>query len=292
MTEFKQIIGRGTRIYEDQELGIDKKFFTIMDFRSVTDKFADKDFDGDPVMIKKIANVDIETQLTDSDIFGEEQQPFQTEPEPEPSPYPKKPKIIDAGEIEETDNNKIYVAGVKVSLLNKRIQVLDANGKLMTESLIDYTRRSLLKEFSSLDHFLNRWNTSDKKKALLEEMEQHGILLEDLREEIKKDLDIFDLICHIAWDKPALTRRERANNVKKRDYFSKYEEKARKVLNALLEKYADVGIEAIEELGILTADTTIKEIGRPLEIFKLFGGKEQYLAAVKALETEIYQMAV
>lgn len=296
MTEFKQIIGRGTRIYEDQELGIDKKFFTIMDFRGVTDKFADKAFDGDPVMIKKIINVDTETELTESDINGsDDEQSVTDETETivaDPQGDYEVGKIIDAGDIEETDNSKVYVAGVKVTLLNKRIQVLDANGKLITESLIDYTRRSLLKEFSSLDHFLNRWHTSDKKKALLEEMEQHGILLEDLREETQKDLDIFDLICHIAWDKPALTRRERANNVKKRDYFSKYEEKARKVLNALLEKYADIGIEAIEELGILTADTTIKEIGRPLEIFKLFGGKDNYLAAIKALETEIYQMAV
>ncbi|OQW93267.1 MAG: restriction endonuclease [Beggiatoa sp. IS2] len=288
MTEFKQIIGRGTRIYESLELGIDKKFFTIMDFRNVTEKFADKDFDGEPVMIKTITNVNKDTELNDIDIDGTTGEVVFGVSEPL-TDYAV-PEIIEGGDINE-GQGKVYVDDVEVILLNERVQYLDPNGKLITESLKDYTRRSLLKEFSSLDSFLNRWSSADKKKALLEELEQHGILLENLREETQKDLDIFDLICHIAWDKPALTRRERANNVKKRDYFSQYGEQAQKVLRALLDKYADVGIEHIEELGVLKADELIRDMGTPLEIFKWFGGKDKYLTALKNLETEIYQMA-
>lgn len=287
MTEFKQIIGRGTRV--DEEYG--KLFFTIMDFRNVTEKFADKDFDGEPVMVKEITAIDENSELTETDIFDtSDQPPIEPQPEPEPDTKPEIPVIIDGGDIVE-EPRKIYVAGITVTLLNQRVQHLDPNGKLITESLKDYTRKSLLKEFSSLDSFLNRWSNADKKKALLEELEQQGILLEDLREETQKNLDIFDLICHIAWDKPALTRRERANNVKKRDYFSQYGEQAQKVLRALLDKYADVGIEHIEELGVLKADEIIREMGTPLEIFKWFGGKDKYLTALKNLETEIYQMA-
>ena len=240
MTEFKQIIGRGTRVDEDYG----KMVFTIMDFRNVTDLFADKDFDGEPVMIKVIAESD---DLTDSDIFGSESETNTNGETPATVPttdYPP-PIIIGGGDIIAEPHNKIYVAGVSVKVLSERVQHLDANGKLITESLKDYTKKNLLKEFRSLDDFLNRWNSADKKKTLIDELEQHGIILENLREEIKKDLDIFDLICHVAWDKPALTRRERANNVRKRDYFSRYGEQAQQVLQALLEKYADDGIENI-----------------------------------------------
>jgi len=292
MTEFKQVIGRGTRV--DEEYG--KLFFTIMDFRNVTEKFADKNFDGEPVMIKTLSNVGDDTEISDLDTTESDDATTLDTEEAKTVKPPEQPKdydiptIIGGGNIIE-EPQKIYVAGVAVTLLNERVQHLDANGKLITESLIDYTRKGLLKEFSSLDNFLTRWNSAEKKKALLEELEQHGILLEDLREKIKKDIDIFDLICHIAWDKPALTRRERANNVKKRDYFSQYGEQAQKVLRALLDKYADVGIEHIEELGVLKADELIRDMGTPLEIFKWFGGKDKYLTALKNLETEIYQMA-
>ena len=288
MTEFKQIIGRGTRV--DEEYG--KLFFTIMDFRNVTHLFADKDFDGEPVMIKTIINADDDTELSDDDIFQTENQEDKADGNGTSGETGNddKPHLIDGGNVIE-EPRKIYVVGVNVTLLNKRVQHLDANGKLITESLKDYTRRGLLKEFSSLEHFLTRWNTAEKKKAIIEELENHGILLEELQEEIKKDLDVFDLICHVAWDKPALTRRERANKVKKRDYFNQYGEQAQKVLHALLDKYADVGIEHIEEIGVLKADEVIREIGTPLEIFKWFGGKENYLSALRNLETEIYRMA-
>ncbi|MDP2903645.1 MAG: DEAD/DEAH box helicase family protein [Methylovulum sp.] len=294
MTEFKQIIGRGTRVDEDYG----KLFFTIMDFRNVTDLFADNSFDGEPVMIKTVSNMDETTELTDDTIFGGTDEAIidslsgeAVDFEPaERSNDDDIPVIIDGGNIIAEPPNKIYVAGVSVTLLSERVQHLDSDGKLITESLKDYTKKNLLKEFRSLDDFLTRWNTADKKKALIEELEQHGILLENLREEVKKDLDIFDLICHVAWDKPALTRRERAKNVRKRDYFAQYSEQAQQVLQALLDKYADGGIENIENFDVLRLDP-ISTIGRPVEIFRLFGGKEQYLTALKDLETEIYRMA-
>ncbi|OHB98483.1 MAG: restriction endonuclease, partial [Planctomycetes bacterium RIFCSPLOWO2_12_38_17] len=246
MTEFKQIIGRGTRINEDY----DKTFFAIMDFRNVTDLFADPAFDGYPVMIKEVKG---EEELTDQDIHPEEDQeiidPETGQPvdfeEKGSVEYPTPPEIIQGGPIVSEPRQKVYVAGVDVSVLNERVQHLDANGKLITESLKDYTKKGILQEFQSLDDFLARWNSAHKKKAVIEELESHGIIPENLMAEVKKDLDAFDLICHIAWDVPALTRRERAENVKKRNYFTKYGEKARKVIEALLDKYADEGIENI-----------------------------------------------
>jgi len=284
MTEFKQIIGRGTRINE--EYG--KTFFTIMDFRNVTDLFADRAFDGDPVMVKVIK---AEDELTEADIHPEDEQVIA--PDSSDDVYPlaeQQPTIIDAGIIAADKLQKIYVAGVDVSILNVRVQHLDGSGKLITESLRDYTRKGLLKEFRSLDEFLARWNQADKKAALIAELEGHDIILENLRDEVKKEFDLFDMICHVAWDMPALTRRERAEQVKKRNYFTKYGEKARLVLAALLEKYASEGIENIEDMHVLTLDP-IKWIGTPAEIVKIFGSKQKYLAALKELETEIYRLA-
>jgi type I restriction enzyme R subunit len=284
MTEFKQIIGRGTRINE--EYG--KTFFTIMDFRNVTDLFADPHFDGDPVMVKLI---NAEDELTEADIHSDDEQVCG--PVSSDDVYPlaeQQPTIIDAGTIVADKLQKVYVAGVDVSILNVRVQHLDASGKLITESLRDYTRKGLLKEFRSLDDFLARWNQSDKKAALIAELEGHDIILENLRDEVKKEFDLFDMICHVAWDMPPLTRRERAEQVKKRNYFTKYGEKARQVLAALLEKYASEGIENIEDLHVLTLDP-LKGLGTPAEIVKIFGGKQLYLAALKELETEIYRLA-
>jgi type I restriction enzyme R subunit len=290
MTEFKQIIGRGTRINE--EYG--KTFFTIMDFRNVTDLFADSAFDGEPVMVKQL---DAEDELTEADIHPEEEQVIDPETGA-PLDFPEDlypltddhPVIIDGGPIVADKTQKVYVAGVDVSILNVRVQHLDSSGKLITESLRDYTRKGLLKEFRSLDEFLARWNRTDKKAALIAELEGHDIILENLRDEVKKEFDLFDLICHVAWDMPALTRRERADQVKKRNYFTKYGEKARLVLAALLEKYASEGIENIEDMHVLTLDP-IKRLGTPAEIVKIFGSKQQYLAALKELETEIYRLA-
>ncbi|QVW35190.1 DEAD/DEAH box helicase family protein [Geobacter sulfurreducens] len=290
MTEFKQIIGRGTRINE--EFG--KRYFTIMDFRNVTDLFADPDFDGDPVMVKQVL---AEDELTETDIhpedepvidvatgeevlFGEENQDVTYD----------RPEIIGGGGIVAEPQEKVYVAGVDVSILNERVQYLGANGKLTTGSLKEYTRNGLLNEFRTLDNFLSRWNSVEKKKAVIDQLAEHDIILENLQEEIRKELDIFDLICHIAWDRPPLSRRERAEQVIKRDYFTKYGDKARTVLQALLDKYARDGIENIEEMKVLTIDP-FKSIGTPTEIVNLFGGKTAYQQAVKELESEIYRMA-
>ncbi|MBW7898967.1 Type-1 restriction enzyme R protein [Candidatus Brocadiaceae bacterium B188] len=290
MTEFKQIIGRGTRINEEY----DKTSFAIMDFRNVTNLFADPAFDGDPVMIREVTGED---ELTDQDIHPDEDQEiidpetrqpvdFEEETPDEYSP----PGIIQGGEIVSEPRQKVYVAGVDVSVLNERVQHLDANGNLITESLKDYTKKGILQEFRSLDDFLARWNSAHKKKAIIEELESQGIIPENLMSGVKKDLDVFDLICHIAWDMPALTRRERAENVKKRNYFTKYGEMARKVIDALLDKYADEGIENIEDLAILRIEP-FNQIGTPTEIVQLFGGREQYLHVLEELEQELYTAA-
>lgn len=290
MTEFKQIIGRGTRINEE----FDKTYFTIMDFRNVTDLFADPAFDGDPVMIKE---VDAEEPLTDDDINPEEQEDIIDEESGEEIDFEgetiidyEEPQIVDGGNIVSEPRQKIYVAGVDVSILNERVQFLDGDGTLITESLKDYTKRNILKSYQSLDDFLTRWNSAEKKKALIDELESEGIILENLKEEVKKDLDLFDLICHVAWDMPALTRRERAENVKKRNYFTKYGVQARNVIESLLEKYATEGIENIEDLSVLRINP-FNEIGTPAEIVKLFGGRNGYLKMIKELETELYKEA-
>jgi len=286
MTEFKQIIGRGTRINE--EYG--KMYFTIMDFRNVTDLFADPAFDGPPIMVKEIGS---EEELTDQDIHPEEEviDPETGNPvdfgEEQPIEYESQPRIIQGGPIVSEPSPKVYVSGVDVSVLNERVQYLDANGKIITESLRDYTKKSLLQEFRSLDDFLSRWNGAQKKMAIVDELESRGIVLQNLQSEVKKDLDIFDLICHVAWDMPALTRRERAERVKKKNYFMKYGEEAREIIESLLEKYADEGIENIENMEVLRVEPFI-EIGTPTEIVDIFGGRDQYLHVIEELEREIY----
>jgi len=284
MTEFKQIIGRGTRINE--EYG--KTYFTIMDFRNVTDLFADPDFDGEAVRIKELSEdeefEDIKAE-EEEEVFDDEGNEVEFEDE-------ETPDIIDGGPIEEPTEprEKIFVNGVNVTILNERIQYLDENGKLITGSLKDYTKQQVHKEFSTLDDFLNKWNASSKKQAVIEELEDSGIVYDNFKEEIGKDMDIFDMICHCAFDMPPLTRKERAENVKKRNYFTKYGEQAREVLETLLKKYADEGIENIESLNILQVQP-FNEIGSPIEIIKLFGGREQYLNAVAELEQELYKVA-
>lgn len=282
MTEFKQIIGRGTRINE--EFG--KTFFTIMDFRNVTDLFADPDFDGDPVRVKELTEdeeiesfddaIESDNPITDED--GEE---IIFDP-------PDATEIIGGGDIEPEPREKYYVNGVNVAVLNERIQYMDGNGKLITGSLKDYTKQKVREQYQSLDEFLSKWNQADKKQAIIEELTEQGIIFENLKEAINKEMDVFDLICHTAFGQAPLTRAERANKVKKRDYFTKYGEQARKVLETLLDKYADEGIENIEDMKILQVNP-LNQFGSPLEIVKLFGGKKQYLKALTELEQEIYR---
>ena len=284
MTEFKQIIGRGTRINED----FGKTFFTIIDFRNVTDLFADSDFDGDPVRVKVIGEKDEiespEDELSnDVPITDEEGEEIIFDP-PEP------PNIIDGGDIVSEPREKYYVNGVNVAILNERIQYMDGNGKLITGSLKGYTKQKVLEQYQSLDSFLNRWNKCDKKQAIIEELTTQGIVFENLKEAVNKEMDIFDLICHTAFDQPPLTRAKRVNNVRKRDYFAKYGAQARTVLEVLLDKYADEGIENIEDMRILQVNP-LDQFGSPMEIVGLFGGKAQYLKALAELEQEIYKVA-
>ena len=287
MTEFKQIIGRGTRINE--EFG--KTFFTIMDFRNVTDLFADADFDGDPVRIKEMGEDDEfespEDEVeSDDPILDEDGEEIIFDPPENETTYP--PDIISGGDVIAEPRAKYYVNGVNVAILNERIQYLDGNGKLITGSLKDYTRQKVREQYHSLDSFLSRWDKADKKRAIIEELTEQGIIFENLKQAINREMDVFDLICHTAFDQPPLSRAERANNVRKRDYFTKYGEQARKVLEALLDKYADEGIENIEDMKILRVNP-LDQFGSPLEIVKLFGGKKQYLKALIELEQEIYR---
>lgn len=278
MTEFKQIIGRGTRINE--EYG--KHFFTILDFRNVTRLFADPDFDGEPVQI-------YEPGPDDPPIPPDE--PSDTEEGEIPTiPDPPSPGDIPEGGNPPERPKKVYVSGVEVKIINERVQYLDADGKLITQSLTDYTKANVKTQFSSLDEFLQKWNEVDKIQALVNELEDNGLLFHELSEKVGKEFDPFDLVCHVAFDQPPLTRKERANNVKKRNYFAKYGDQARNVLEALLEKYADEGIENVESIKILSIQP-FNELGTPIEILKMFGGREQYLSAVKELETEIYKAA-
>ena len=291
MTEFKQIIGRGTRV--EEELG--KLYFTIIDFRNVTDKFADKDFDGAPVKIKvssqdyKLSEEAIDEGTGDNQIDPVTGENVQFE---EVYGYDDNYGAMELGENtpEYGKKEKVYIAGVDVTILSERRQFLDSNGKLITCSLKEYTKHGILTSYRSLDNFLQAWNDAEKKQAIIEELEKQGLNFEELKEEIKSDLDIFDLICHIARDAPVLTRRERAENVRKRNYWTKYGDKARTVLEALLDKYAENGIENLESMKILTVDP-LKELGTPTELVNAFGGKPQYLAAIRELEAEIYSAA-
>ncbi len=274
MTEFKQIIGRGTRINEDY----DKYWFTIMDFKKATELFADAKFDGDPVQIYK-PKPD-ETPVPPDEPVDEDSTLPPQPPEPPLPPTPPGEKRI-----------KYVVGDVSVYVLAERVQYYGNDGKLITESLKDYTRKAVRKEYTSLDQFLRRWTAAEKKHAILEELRQQGILLEALSEEmgkeVGKDCDAFDLICHVAFDQPPLSRRERAEQVKKRNYFTKYGEQARRVLEALLDKYADTGIENIESMNVLQLDP-LSRLGTPIELVNLFGGRDKYSLAIKELETAIY----
>jgi len=285
MTEFKQIIGRGTRINE--EFG--KTFFTILDFRNVTDLFADPDFDGDPVRVKELGEDDEfdtpEEEIGDVETtVGEDGEEIIFEPPTTP------PEIIGGGDIVIEPIPKYYVNGVNVAVLNERVQYMDGNGKLITGSLKDYTRQKVREQYQTLNEFLNKWNSADKKQAIIEELTEQGIVLENLKDAIGKEMDIFDMICHTAFDQPPLTRAERVNQVKKRDIFTRYGEQARSVLEALLEKYADEGIENIEDIKILKVNP-FDRLGTPTEIINYFGGKKQYMQALTQLEQAIYQVA-
>lgn len=261
MTTFKQIIGRGTRIHEE----LNKYYFTIFDFKKATELFKDPAFDGDPVVIY--------------------------EPDGDDPIVPPDPPVND-GEGEEPENpettRKYVFNNVEVNIVAERVEYIGSDGKLVTESYRDFSKKQIKEEFASLDEFLTNWNSAEKKKVIIDLLEEHGVIVENLAEAVGKDFSEFDLICHVAFDQPPLTRKERANNVKKRNYFTKYGEQARKVLEALLDKYADKGVVSIENPKVLQLDP-FTEIGTPVEIInKVFGGKDNYEKALKELERELY----
>ncbi|MBN2613607.1 MAG: hypothetical protein JXB00_18770 [Bacteroidales bacterium] len=292
MTKFKQIIGRGTRINED----FGKYYFTIIDFRNATDLFADKDFDGEPIRVKPISNdVDLGTIIdeeeTDTspvidDVTGEDITDGLT---------PEKPQIrypednSDPGMVKEP-RKKVFVNQVDVTLLIERELYFDSQGKPITGNLKDYTRNIIKGQFTSLGDFISHWNTSERKEAIIKELEEQGVLVNALLDAVDRQCDLFDLICHVAYDQPPLTRKERANNVKKRNYFSRYGENACKVLEALLDKYADEGIENIESIEVLRLQP-LSDMGSPIEIINEFGNKQSFQKAVSELEAEVYRTA-
>jgi type I restriction enzyme R subunit len=287
MTEFKQIIGRGTRINED----FGKHYFTIMDFRNVTALFADKDFDGDPVRVKEASQED---DISGTD--GETDEIPVTDPITGgdvdfPEPEPAKPDItLGEDPVEYGRKRKVTVNGVEVTVIKERVQYMGDDGKIITESLRDYTRKNVRNTYASLDSFLNSWKQSDRKRAIIDELEQQGVIFAALNEEIGSAFDPFDLICHVAYEQKPLTRRERAEQVKKRDYFTKYGELARKVIAAMLDKYADDGGLDFENPEIIRLDP-LSKLGSPVEIIRAFGGKPAYDAAIHALTDELYKTA-
>ncbi|MBQ0932003.1 EcoAI/FtnUII family type I restriction enzme subunit R [Ideonella alba] len=280
MTEFKQIIGRGTRINEDYG----KFWFTIMDFKKATELFADPAFDGEPVQIYEPTEDEPPTP-PDTDAPPDGLDPVRPDPGDDP-PDADRPD-------DDTAPRRKYVVGgdVTVHIVAERVQYYGPNGALITESLRDYTRQCVAKQFRSMDDFLRRWSSADQKKAVIDELAALGVLWEPLADEVQaktgQPLDPFDLICHVAFDQPPLSRRERAEGVKKRNYFAQYQGAARQVLEALLEKYADTGIEPIEDLKILQLPP-FDRIGAPMELVKAFGGKAGYTQAIADLERQLY----
>ncbi len=283
MTEFKQIIGRGTRINEDYG----KFWFTIMDFKKATELFADPAFDGDPVQV-------FEPTGDQAPIPPDELPDGQSGPDDDAiqDGVITGDTVPDAQDGEAGRRIKYVVGGeVTVQVVAERVQYYGPDGKLITESLKDYTRSAVRRNFASLDDFLNRWNTAERKQALCEELEAQGVLLDALAEDVErktgKVFDPFDLICHVAFDRPPLTRRERAEQMRRHTVFDKYGEQARRVLEALLDKYADAGIESIEDIKILTL-APFTELGTAPELIGAFGGRAAYLAAVRELEQVLY----
>ncbi|MEC3862762.1 DEAD/DEAH box helicase family protein [Mesobacterium sp. TK19101] len=280
MTEFKQIVGRGTRVHEDTQ----KYYFTLIDFRGATSHFADPDFDGEPVQIyepKDGQNIDPpDAPPTDEDGAPLPEDPGEDETIVDQPGLPLPPT---GG-----PQKKVYVDGVGATIVAERVEYLDENGKLVTESLRDFTKRALRKRFASLDEFLKRWNAAERKQAILEELEAEGLPLDPIVEELGRDLDPFDLICHVAFDAKPLTRRERAENVKKRDAFTKYGDQARAVLDALLAKYADEGVLNLDDANVLRI-APFSTIGTPIELIRAFGGKPGFEQAVHDLQSELYK---
>ena len=280
MTEFKQIVGRGTRVHEDSR----KFYFSLMDFRGASSHFADPDFDGAPVQIYEPGE--------DDPLTPPEDYPPPDDDEPIPPQPADDETRVDGPPSYGSRQPKVYVDGVSAFIVAERVEYLDQHGRLVTESLRDFTRKALKRRFASLDDFLRRWKTAERKQAILEELAAEGLALDiiaqELGQELGKDLDPFDLICHVAFDAKPLTRRERAQHVRKRDVFNKYGEQARVVLDALLTKYADEGVLNLDDVSVLRIPP-LSELGTPVQLVNAFGGKAQFVAAVHDLQAELYR---
>lgn len=263
ISEFKQIIGRGTRLRPD----CDKWYFTIMDFRNVCRLFSDPDFDGDPIPVdddggQPGGKTTPDTGSTDGKGKGDEQK-----------------KVIPR------------VNGVEVRVLNERVQYYDKDGKLITGSITDYSRRNILQRYATLDAFLHAWDAEERKATIVEELENQGVLLSELREAAGDPaIDDFDLICHVAFDKPPLTRAERVRNVRKGGYLHKYSDQARAVIEALLDKYKDSGITQLEDLRVLQVEP-FSAMDSPMNLARRFGGRDQFLQALHELRSRLYTVA-
>ena len=280
MTEFKQIIGRGTRIHEDTH----KFYFTLMDFRGATSHFADPDFDGEPVQIYEPGKGD---PITPPDHAPRTENGEAALP-PEPADDETIIDVSPGVPPESASRHKVYIDGIDATIVLQRIEYLDERGKLVTESLRDFTKKALKKRFASLDDFLKRWNAAERKQAVIDELGAEGLSLDTITEELGKNLDPFDLICHVAFDAKPLTRRERAANVRKRNVFRKYGYQARAVLDALLNKYADEGVLNLDDANVLRIPP-LNTLGTPVQLVKAFGGKAQFIAAARDLQAALYQ---
>ncbi|MFV0543416.1 MAG: EcoAI/FtnUII family type I restriction enzme subunit R [Marinicella pacifica] len=287
MTKFKQIIGRGTRIDEK----FNKLWFTILDFKKATELFADPRFDGIPekVMVKEPDQIidpdddNFEDEFNDPTISNDAEDNEINAPETEYN------GSLDPFDPEEPEKIKKYrVSGVDVKKVAERVQYYDENGKLVTESFRDYTKKTVQKQFASLDDFIKSWTQAERKETIIQELEKEGVIWQALREDVGKEFDPFDLICHVVFDQPPLTRQERINNVKKRNYFTKYSEQAQNVLNILLDKYADVGLSEMENIRIFKT-SPLNELGSTKEIItNIFGSKKEYYKALADLEQALY----
>lgn len=296
MTEFKQIIGRGTRINDDYN----KHWFTILDFKKATELFADPAFDGDPVKVYEPKGDDSivpddEHEAIDPDTtelpLSEEAEGYEVEPGEIWHSDDSTP-VWPTGDEEKTKRVKYVVGDVEVNVIAERVQYLGPDGKLITESLKDFTRKKVKEQYATLTDFLKGWNEAERKQAIIEELAEQGVMWDDLIKDVSKKLgaepDPFDVICHIVYDQPPLSRKERAEQVRKQNYFSKYEGASKEVLDALLDKYTDDGIEPIEDVKILTL-APFSQIGSLMELVDSFGGKPGYTEAVKDLEDELYR---
>jgi type I restriction enzyme R subunit len=287
MTEFKQIVGRGTRVHADTS----KFYFTLIDFRKATNHFADPDFDGEPVQIYEPGEGDPvmppEQPQVSPSVGGEIPPQIPGDDETNVAGYPPPDISLPQGAAE--PRPKYFIKGKPVKVLTERVEYLDDNGKLITESLRDYSRKAIRAHYASLDAFLRRWKGEERKEVVMEELAEEGLPLQPLMDEVGKDLDPFDLICHIAFDQPPLTRRERAEQVRKRDVFTKYGPQARAVLEALLTKYQDEGVVGgLDNVKILEIPP-FNQMGMPFQLIKQFGTKAGFEQAVHELQNELYR---